>query len=67
MSGAVRGWRSRAACRGSDPELFFPAAEDGAAYRAQVAAAKRVCSGCAVRAQCLTEALVRISHGIARG
>jgi hypothetical protein len=67
MSRAERGWRSRAACRGSDPELFFPDTEDGPASRAQVAAAKRVCSGCAVRAARLAEALVRIPHGIAGG
>jgi hypothetical protein len=67
MSGSERGWRSRAACRGWDPELFFPAAEDGPEYRTQVAAAKHVCSGCPVRAACLAEALVRIPHGIAGG
>jgi WhiB family transcriptional regulator, redox-sensing transcriptional regulator len=45
-------WRSRAACRGADPELFFP---EGAAGPAQesVALAKRICSECEVRAHCL--------------
>ena len=55
MSGG--GWRERAACRSVDPELFFPAAEAGPVYAAQVAAAKRVCAGCPVRAACLAEAL----------
>jgi WhiB family transcriptional regulator, redox-sensing transcriptional regulator len=47
-----RNWRLRAACRGADPELFFP---EGAAGPAQesVALAKRICSQCQVRAHCL--------------
>ena len=36
-------------------------------YDAQVVAAKRVCAGCPVRPECLTEALVRIPYGIAGG
>lgn len=64
----VRGWRDRAACRGSDAELFFPAAEEGSpAYLAQVAVAKAVCASCPVRAECLDEALARIPDGIAGG
>jgi hypothetical protein len=62
-----RGWRSRAACRDVDPELFFPTAESGPARHAQVRAAKAVCARCPVRAQCLTEALARIPYGIAGG
>ena len=65
MSGS---WRERAACRaGVDPDLFFPAAESGAARNAQVRAAKAVCARCPVRAECLTEALARIPYGIAGG
>ena len=63
-----RDWRERAACRaGVDPDLFFPAAESGAARDAQVRAAKAVCARCLVRSECLDEALVRIPYGIAGG
>jgi WhiB family transcriptional regulator, redox-sensing transcriptional regulator len=52
---------SRAACdqrNGTDPELFFPAAEPGSpAYGAQVAAAKSICGGCPVQDACLAYAL----------
>ena len=64
---AWRAWRDRAACRDVEPELFFPAAEDGAARHAQVQAAKAVCAGCPVRVECLAEALARIPYGIAGG
>jgi hypothetical protein len=60
-------WRSRAACRNTPPELFFPAADSGPAREAQVAAAKAVCAGCPVRTQCLDEALARIPYGICGG
>ena len=60
-------WRSRAACRSVDAEIFFPAATEGPIYEAQVAVAKAVCAGCSVRAECLAEALVRIPYGIAGG
>lgn len=64
---ADRGWRDRAACRGVDPELFFPTAESGPTYDEQVAAAKWVCARCPVREHCLGEALARIPYGIAGG
>lgn len=64
---AGRGWRDRAACRDTDPELFFPTAESGPAHDAQVAEAKAVCAGCSVHAECLVEALARIPYGIAGG
>ena len=64
---ARREWRTRAACRSVDPELFFPTAETGPVHDAQVAGAKAVCAGCPVRAECLDEALVRIPEGIAGG
>ena len=63
----TRGWRARAACRDVDPELFFPTAESGPVRDAQVTAAKTVCAGCPVRAECLAEALARIPYGIAGG
>lgn len=45
-------WRERAACRGCDPEMFFP--ERGANTVAQT---KAVCAGCEVRDECLAENL----------
>lgn len=44
-------WVEQAACAGVDPDLFFP---DRGASRA---AARRVCAGCPVRAECLEYAL----------
>lgn len=61
-------WVRRAACRGVDPELFFPTAEVGTPrYTAQVADAKRVCGICPVRAQCLDWALAELPYGVAGG
>jgi hypothetical protein len=51
--GGERDWRLDAACRDTDPELFFP--EPG--QIPQAAAAKQVCAGCAVRGPCLQAAL----------
>jgi hypothetical protein len=39
-------WRPLAACRFTDPELFFPLSESGQGVE-QVAAAKAICAGCA--------------------
>ena len=49
-------WRDHAACRDSDPELFFPI---GTACPAllQQERAKQVCAGCRVRTPCLAWAL----------
>ena len=44
-------WRLDALCAETDPEAFFP--EKGGSTRE----AKRVCTGCAVRAECLESAL----------
>ncbi|NMH95419.1 WhiB family transcriptional regulator, partial [Pseudonocardia bannensis] len=63
----ARDWRADALCAQVDPELFFPAAERGALYEAQVAAAKGVCAGCPVRVRCLEYALAALSDGIAGG
>lgn len=60
-------WRVRAACRGVDPELFFPEPSDEPRVRQQVAAAKAVCRSCPVREQCLTDAFERLPHGVAGG
>jgi WhiB family transcriptional regulator, redox-sensing transcriptional regulator len=47
-------WRSRAACKGTDLELFFPPADAG---RNAARAAKAICAGCPVKAACLRHAL----------
>lgn len=51
------GWRSRAACRGEDPELFFPVGSSEPAALAQIAGAKAICARCPVREACLRFAL----------
>jgi len=56
-------WMSRGACRQADPELFFPIAVTGPAAR-QAEAAKAVCGPCAVRANCLSNALEAMPEGI---
>jgi WhiB family redox-sensing transcriptional regulator len=45
-------WRNRAACRDSDPELFFPIGSTGLALE-QIRAAKAVCDQCPTRKACL--------------
>jgi WhiB family redox-sensing transcriptional regulator len=49
-------WRSAAACRHADPDLFFPIGTAGPAL-AQIDQAKRVCQDCPVRTPCLCWAL----------
>jgi WhiB family transcriptional regulator, redox-sensing transcriptional regulator len=49
-------WRSEAACRTEDPELFFPVGTTGPALD-QLAEAKAACYRCPVASQCLTWAL----------
>lgn len=49
-------WRQRAACRDSDPHLFFPIGDSGPAA-AHAEAAKAVCRQCPVRVDCLEYAL----------
>jgi WhiB family redox-sensing transcriptional regulator len=44
-------WQERALCAQTDPEAFFP--EKGGSTRE----AKRICSGCEVRSECLDYAL----------
>ena len=44
-------WQERALCAQTDPEAFFP--EKGGSTRE----AKRICTGCKVRAECLEYAL----------
>lgn len=58
------GWWRLAACRATDPDLFFPVSGAGPAL-VQAAAAKTICAGCPVRRECLTYAiLTRQQHGI---
>ncbi|WP_372412013.1 WhiB family transcriptional regulator [Streptomyces luteireticuli] len=49
-------WRTNAACRDEDPELFFPIGTTGPAVF-QAREAKAVCSRCPVIDTCLTWAL----------
>lgn len=49
-------WTERAACLPEDPDLFFPT------RGADVNAAKEVCAGCPVRAECLDYALASGQH-----
>jgi WhiB family redox-sensing transcriptional regulator len=44
-------WRSNAACRGLDPEIFYPTTDE------EAAAAKAVCGECHVVETCLEHAL----------
>jgi WhiB family redox-sensing transcriptional regulator len=44
-------WRQSAACRGVDPEIFYPASEEEAVV------AKSICAQCNVRQACLEYSL----------
>ncbi|HZU71954.1 MAG TPA: WhiB family transcriptional regulator [Acidimicrobiales bacterium] len=44
-------WRQRGACRGIDPDIFFPISDEDAG------AAKAICAQCGVRESCLEYAL----------
>jgi WhiB family redox-sensing transcriptional regulator len=57
-------WLVRAACRGEDPELFFPISAKGPGH-AQHERAKSICRRCPVRTPCLDYAMRRREeHGI---
>lgn len=49
-------WRAQAACRSTDPDLFFPVGTTGPAV-GQIEAAKAVCMTCPSKAPCLEYAL----------
>jgi WhiB family transcriptional regulator, redox-sensing transcriptional regulator len=49
-------WRVHAACRDTDPDLFFPVGTTGPAID-QIASAKAVCNTCEARPECLEFAL----------
>jgi WhiB family transcriptional regulator, redox-sensing transcriptional regulator len=44
-------WRQRAACRGVDPDIFYPVSDEDAEE------AKAVCASCTVRQACLEYSL----------
>jgi WhiB family redox-sensing transcriptional regulator len=50
-------WREHAACRDTDPDLFFPVGTTGPAIE-QIDNAKAVCRECDVQKTCLEYALV---------
>jgi WhiB family transcriptional regulator, redox-sensing transcriptional regulator len=49
-------WRTRAACKDTDPELFFPVGTTGPAVE-QIDAARTVCLDCGAKDPCLEFAL----------
>lgn len=49
-------WREVAACRDTDPDLFFPVGTTGPAIE-QIANAKAVCESCEAKQPCLEYAL----------
>jgi WhiB family redox-sensing transcriptional regulator len=51
LVGEAGDWQEQALCAQTDPEAFFP--EKGGSTRE----AKRICSGCEVRSECLEYAL----------
>jgi WhiB family redox-sensing transcriptional regulator len=44
-------WRQHAACRGLDPDIFYPTTDE------EADAAKAVCAVCSIRQACLEHAL----------
>jgi WhiB family transcriptional regulator, redox-sensing transcriptional regulator len=52
----VGDWRDNAACRDTDPELFFPIGTTGPAVE-QIESAKLVCFQCDAQSHCLEFAL----------
>jgi WhiB family redox-sensing transcriptional regulator len=47
----IQNWRDKGACRGIDPEVFYPDEDDSAEQ------AKAICDACVVRQACLEHAL----------
>ncbi len=50
-------WRTKASCRQTDPDLFFPIGTTGTAIE-HIEAAKAVCNACPVQGPCLEFAMV---------
>lgn len=59
----AKGWQKAAACRGEDPELFYPASYTSGPGLLQAEQAKAVCSRCPVRALCLADTIRREHDG----
>ena len=59
-------WQFDGACRDAEPAIFFhPEGERGAARRRRAEAAKAICGGCRVLAECRAHALsVREPYGV---
>lgn len=62
-TGSGHGWRRRAACRDTEPELFFPIGNSGPALM-QTEEAKKVCRSCPVTTACLEWALTIGAVGV---
>lgn len=64
MSRYPTDWLDAGACKGADPELFFPVAV-GVVGQRQAAVAQRICERCQVRRECFEFAMEnRQMHGI---
>lgn len=50
-------WQDHAACRGMDPDIFFPDNRGGAQDLDRWGPARRICAPCPVRDKCLQTAL----------
>ena len=62
------GWKLQAGCRGMDPNIFVAEVEPPKSAAHEVyAEAIRVCHECAVRVECLTEAVAMNEHLGVRG
>lgn len=55
-SSSQREWRKEAACKDTDPDLFFPIGTTGPAIE-QIENAKAICRQCDVQQECLEFAL----------
>ncbi len=49
-------WHEQAACRGLDPDIFYPVTDE------EAESAKDICAGCTVRVACLEYALIGREH-----
>lgn len=56
LENAADDWRCQAACRDTDPDLFFPVGSTGLALE-QIESAKVVCQACDAQPDCLEFAL----------